>query len=269
MKTKHSRRRYYAHYPLSHPAWLVIRRAGAQIEAAAAAHFHGTLLDIGCGEKWKSDLVDRFVDQYVGVDRAETLHDRSAIDRVGSAYALPAADAEFDCILCTAVLEHLEEPEAALREALRVLKPGGTAVFTAPQIWHLHEEPRDFFRFTRFGLMHIFSKAGFAILEIKALSGFFVTFGSEFNYYLNSCSWRFLRPLIALCTVMNNLFFLLLEKIHSNPKWSWMHIVIAQKPAHPSPSSPDEGHVRANPVAKQNGKGIAAQPERTDPKIIR
>ncbi|MBN2399869.1 MAG: class I SAM-dependent methyltransferase [Candidatus Aminicenantes bacterium] len=231
MTSKNPSRRYYAHYPLSHPAWLAVRLAGARIEAAATRHFRGSLIDIGCGDKWKSDLVGRFVEQYTGVDHADTIHDHSAIDRIGSAYALPAADNEFDCVLCTSVLEHLEEPEAALREALRVLKPGGAAIYTVPQIWHLHEEPRDFFRFTRYGLQYLFSKAGFELVEIEALSGFWATFGSEFSNYLNSFRWRWLRPFIAWWTVLNNLFFLLLEKMHRNPKWTWAHLVVVHKPA--------------------------------------
>ncbi len=234
MPGKDQSRRYYARYPLTSPAWLAIRRAGVQIEAAAASHFHGALLDIGCGEKWKSDLVGRYVERYVGVDQTDTLHDHSAIDRVGSAYALPAEDDEFDCVLCTAVLEHLEEPETALREAWRVLKPGGVAVFTAPMIWHLHEEPRDFYRYTRYGLQHLFSKAGFELLEIKAISGFWATFGSEFNYYLNSFRWGVLRPFISLCTALNNVIFLGLEKLQRNERWTWMHLVIARKPAAPA-----------------------------------
>jgi SAM-dependent methyltransferase len=224
------RRRYYAHYPLTHPAWLVMRLAGAAIETAASAHFHGSLLDIGCGEKWKADLVGRFVERYIGVDHAGSLHDPSAIDRVGSAYALPAADGEFDCILCTSVLEHLEEPGAALCEALRVLKPGGAAVYTVPQIWHLHEEPRDFFRFTRYGLQHLLTKAGFERIEIRPLSGFFAMIAAEFNSYLNHRRWGLFRPAAKTWFALNNVTFSLLEKVHQDPKWTWMNMAVAYKP---------------------------------------
>ena len=235
---KNSSRRYYARRPLGHPAWLVVRLAGRQIEAAAARYFHGALLDIGCGEKWKSDLIGHYVERYVGVDHADSFHDRSAIDRIGSAYALPATDGEFDCVLCTAVLEHLEEPQAALVEAFRVLKPGGYAVYSVPLFWHLHEEPRDFFRFTRYGIEHLFTKAGFELIENKALSGFWATFGSEFNYYLNSFKWGIFRPFISLCTALNNLGFLILEKLHRNEKWTWMYLVIARKPENrPKPAN--------------------------------
>lgn len=92
----------------------------------------------------------------------------------GSAYEIPAEDDAFDSALCTAVLEHLEEPESAIRECHRVLKPGACAVYTVPFIWHLHEEPRDFFRYSRYGLEYLFKKVGFEIVELEALSGFWV-----------------------------------------------------------------------------------------------
>jgi SAM-dependent methyltransferase len=82
------------------------------------------------------------------------------------------------------VLEHLEEPEAAIRECHRVLRPGGTAIYTVPFIWHLHEEPRDFFRYSKYGLRYLFEKVGFEIVELRALSGFWVTFGQLFVYNL-------------------------------------------------------------------------------------
>lgn len=82
-------------------------------------------------------------------------------------------------------MEHLEEPEKALRECARVLKPGGFAIYGVPFIWHLHEEPRDFYRYTEHGLDQLFTKAGFVTLEINQLAGFVVTFGQELVYFLN------------------------------------------------------------------------------------
>jgi len=65
-----------------------------------------------------------------------------------------------------------------------VLKRGGFALYSVPFIWHLHEEPRDFFRFTKYGLAHLFTKVGFEVVELRALSGFWVTFGALLSYNL-------------------------------------------------------------------------------------
>lgn len=45
---------------------------------------------------------------------------------------LPLPDAQFDVLVSTAVLEHLVSGEACLREAFRVLKPGGHLLLTTP-----------------------------------------------------------------------------------------------------------------------------------------
>jgi ubiquinone/menaquinone biosynthesis C-methylase UbiE len=64
------------------------------------------------------------VTQHVGIDHADTLHDKASIDLLGTAYAIPVADEYFDTAICTAVLEHLEEPDRATKETKRVLKRG-------------------------------------------------------------------------------------------------------------------------------------------------
>ena len=46
--------------------------------------------------------------------------------------ALPLADASFDCVLMSEVIEHLEEPQISIREAVRVLRPGGRLLITTP-----------------------------------------------------------------------------------------------------------------------------------------
>jgi len=121
---------------------------------------------------------------FVTVDHEATFHDKGNIDLFGTAYDIPAEDESFDSAICTAVLEHLEEPELALRECFRVLKKNGVAIYSVPFIWHLHEEPRDFYRYSKYGLKYLFEKVGFEIVELKALSGFWVTFGQLFVYNL-------------------------------------------------------------------------------------
>ena len=150
-------------------------------------YVNGKSVDIGCGDKPCGDMIKPHVTEHIGVDHPDTLHDKSNVDRIGPAYDIPGEDGEFDAVICTAVLEHSEEPDKAIKEADRVLKKGGYAIYTVPLFWHLHKEPRDFYRYTKYGLKYLFEKNGFAIAELRALSGFWVTFGQEFVYYL----WRF------------------------------------------------------------------------------
>jgi ubiquinone/menaquinone biosynthesis C-methylase UbiE len=203
-----------------------------QLKIYAQKYFRGSLIDIGCGTKPYKDLLAPYVTEHIGVDHQETLHDKSNIDRLGTAYNIPAEDGEFDCALCSAVLEHLEEPEQALRECHRVLKGGGVAIYSVPFIWHLHEEPRDFFRYSKYGLKYLFEKSGFQIVEIKPLSGFWVTFGQLFVYNI----YRFNRgplkyiPIIPLFGLAIQGISYLFDKIDKSEQWTWMYMAVARKP---------------------------------------
>ena len=143
--------------------WLICYLTDAKYMAYCDKEHYikGRLIDIGCGTKPYRDLLVPFVTEHIGVDHEETFHDKSNIDRFGTAYDIPYEAESFDSALCTAVLEHLEEPEQALRECHRVLKPGGVAIYSVPFIWHLHEEPRDFYRYSKYGLKYLFEKVGF------------------------------------------------------------------------------------------------------------
>jgi SAM-dependent methyltransferase len=223
--------RYFGSVKITNPAYRAHRIAGRRIRSTAQCYFKGRMLEIGCGSKTKGLLVGDLVTEHVGLDHADTPHDKSNIDLFGTAYDIPVEGDSFDCVLSTAVLEHLEEPERALREAFRVLKPGGYALVTAPLFWHVHEEPRDFFRYTGFGLEYLFRKAGFQIAELAPLSGFGVTFLTELSYYLGRFRRGPLTPLIDISVAFNNLVSPLLDRgWMRDERFTWMHLVLARKP---------------------------------------
>lgn len=65
---------------------------------------------------------------------------------------LPYADATFDLVTCTEVIEHLENYRYTIREMFRVLRPGGTLVVTTPNILNLKSR----IRFLVFGFYNLF-----------------------------------------------------------------------------------------------------------------
>ncbi len=211
--------------------WLIYRIHDRALRELAASHFHGRLVDIGCGTKPYRPMLARYVDQHVGVDHRASFHDSRNVDLFGTAYEIPAEKNTFDCALCTSVLEHLEEPESAVRECARLLKDGGVAIYSMPFIWHLHEEPRDFYRYTKYGLQHLFEKSGFEILEIRALSGFFTTFGTLLAYYVmrfnrGPLRWTGLVPLLAFSF---QLAAWGLDKLSRDERYTWMYMIAARK----------------------------------------
>ncbi len=202
-----------------------------ELTRVAKKYFVGRLIDIGCGTKPYAELLKPYVTEHIGVDHEGTFHSKDNVDLFGTAYAIPAPDASFDSALCTAALEHLEEPEQALRECYRVLKSGGVAIYSVPFIWHLHEEPRDFYRFTKYGLDYLFKKVGFEVIEIKALSGFWVTFGQLFVYNLyrfNRGPLRWFRIIDAVGLMVQGIAYLL-NRFDRTEQWTWAYLVVARK----------------------------------------
>lgn len=208
-----------------------------QFSVYASRHLSGKLIDIGCGVKPWNSIVAPYVAEHIGVDHKETLHGLENVDLIGTAYSIPVADDTFDCAICTAVLEHLEEPFEAILECKRVLKPRGIAIYSIPFIWHIHEEPRDFYRYSSFGINYLFQKADFEILELKALSGFWVTFGQASVYYLfrfNRGVLKWLRIIVILGLLIQGVAYLL-DKVDKAEKWTWMYMVVVKKPEVKSP----------------------------------
>jgi SAM-dependent methyltransferase len=210
------------------------------LQALAGRYLGGRLVDIGCGTKPYRDLLAAHVQEHIGVDHPGTPHDRSRVDLLATAYRVPVREGVFDSALCTAVLEHLEEPERAIRECHRVLREGGIALYSVPFIWHIHEEPRDFYRYTSHGLRYLFEKAGFELVEVKALSGFWATFGQMLVYNLyrfNRGPLRWLGLIHALGLWVQGVAYVL-DRLDRTERWTWMYHVVARKPSGNGNGSP-------------------------------
>ena len=58
-----------------------------------------------------------------------------------------------------------------------------------PFQWHVHEAPYDYYRYTKYGLKYMFTKAGFSEVHVTPNTGFWSTMILKANYY----SKRFIR----------------------------------------------------------------------------
>jgi len=193
-------------------------------------HIKGRVLDVGAGS---SDRYGRFFDvqEYLKMD----LQPGKNIDVVGQAEHIPFEAGAFDSLVCTQVLGDIRNPSEALKEFYRVLKPGGMVLLTESFINEMHDEPRDFWRFTRFGLEHLFQEVGFKIITIDQRGGFF-TAGAQNNirYLINkfnlySHNWsRVLSPFFRIYS--KTAFFLdKLDQSETNRKFAIGWCVLAQK----------------------------------------
>lgn len=88
---------------------------------------------------------------YISLD--VQVHERPRL--IGDAQALPFRDASVDAVFLTSVLEHLTNPNQAIDEVYRVLRPGGRLYGYAPFYHHYHPSPSDYFRFTEMGIRHL------------------------------------------------------------------------------------------------------------------
>lgn len=93
------------------------------------------------------------------------------VDIVADAHLLPYCDNIIDGIHCEAVLEHLRNPEQAVREMYRVLKPGKKVYVCTPFLQAYHGYPHHYQNFTLTGHQYLFSSNDFKILEAGTCVG--------------------------------------------------------------------------------------------------
>jgi SAM-dependent methyltransferase len=102
------------------------------------------LLEIGFGEGYGTEIVEPWIAEYVGVEveRDAVAHASDTYGRPTASFVhydgarLPFDDASFDLVIAFQVLEHVPDPEAFLREAKRVTRPGRSVLMVTPNRNH-------------------------------------------------------------------------------------------------------------------------------------
>ena len=136
-------------------SYTMLAPLSAWLEGAGRDSTGMQVLDVGCGVKPYLPFFGT-AREYVGVDVVPTEH----ADVVAAVEQLPLDDASFDLVLCIQVLEHVDDPERALRELHRVTRPGGRVLLSTHGTQVFHPAPADHWRWTHTGLARLFDTSG-------------------------------------------------------------------------------------------------------------
>jgi len=123
------------------------------------------VVDMACGEGYGSDVLARYAARVTGVDANPEAHEHAALrySRPGVRFArdlVDRYDEPADAVVFLQTIEHVEQPGAVLDHFRSLLRPGGTAYVSTPNVltlapegaersgnpWHVHEYRAEEFR---------------------------------------------------------------------------------------------------------------------------
>lgn len=131
----------------------------------AAASCEGRLIDFGCGRSPYREMFSKC--EYL---RADLDKSKGADYLVAPDGTVDAPSGGFDVVLSTQVAEHVTYPPVYLKEAWRLLKPGGMLILTTHGMWEDHAVPYDFQRWTADGLDRDLQAAGFPAGDVTRIT---------------------------------------------------------------------------------------------------
>ncbi|RAI92021.1 class I SAM-dependent methyltransferase [Algoriphagus yeomjeoni] len=145
---------------------------------AAQPWISGKLLEVGCGEGRGVETLLPYADSYLGLDKIQEVIDELKVrfPKVEFQQAVippfaGIADNSFDTVVSFQVIEHIPNDRLFLEEIYRVLKPGGKAVISTPNINHtLSRNPWHEREYTPQQLIHL-CESIFDTVDAKGVGG--------------------------------------------------------------------------------------------------
>ena len=154
--------------------WYVAKRDLINRILAKTGRKFDRALDIGCGPGANIEVLNTFAGKVTGVDispkaieYSRRIHPHNEF-LLANAENLPFADSSFDLILCSEVLEHVEDTKA-IAEVLRILKPQGVLIITVPAhryLWNFNDRFNHHLRRYNTSAIKILLGAPFAIKHV-------------------------------------------------------------------------------------------------------
>jgi len=215
--------------------WLIHHKIIRALERARP-YLRGVLLDVGCGTKPFARVFEAGLSRYWGADLPDSRFIAGATlgpDVFARGEALPFRDASLDTVLGLSMLTYFPEPLRMLEEAARVLRPGGHLVMDFTQMARVHDDLKDYWRFTPDGAGALLERAGFEPVEFLPMGGLWARVGVAMTDGLQRINRGPTRVLTELPVrglyVVIHVVFEALDRMFFDPKDAIAHLVVARK----------------------------------------
>jgi ubiquinone/menaquinone biosynthesis C-methylase UbiE len=141
------------------------------------------------------------------------------VDIQGDLLNLPIKSESIDTIVCTGVLEHVNDPHKAVGEIYKAINIGGRIFLEIPFMQTVHAAPKDYFRWTPAGLRKLM-----CVFDIKTID---IVAGPA-----SALAWQFQETMAMLFSLNNNVLYKAGLRIFG---WlavplSWLDILLEKNP---------------------------------------